>query len=179
MPRLFFALWPDETTRNALAEAAASLRLRDGRAVRPENLHLTLQFLGQVDEAAAKALCADPPRPAVAPFELQLGDAGWWRGSRVAWLAPLDTPPALERLAAGLGEALAARGFAIETQPFRAHVTVARQCRRAPRVTGGVDVRWKIAEFALVSSVTDPAGARYRVLETWPLQAPANGPSGR
>ncbi len=55
MPRLFFALWPDPPTRTALAMLVDGLPLVGGRRVPAENLHLTLAFLGNVDEGAAAA----------------------------------------------------------------------------------------------------------------------------
>lgn len=167
--RLFFALWPDAGTRAALAEAAAAVDVRDGRRTRPENLHLTLRFLGEVDAARVPSLLARAPPPALPGFTLTLDDAGWWRASRVAWIAPLAAPAALCGLARGLDEALAGLGFAADPRPFRPHVTVARNLRRAPRVSSPFSVSWRVCDLALVSSVTDPAGPRYEVLGTRPL----------
>lgn len=174
MPRLFFALWPDGVTRAALTDAAALVDVRDGRRVRPENLHLTLRFLGEVTPEHAAALDSEPLEARVAPFEFTLEHAGWWRASKVTWLAPLAPPDALGALAAALDDALAERGFEREPRPFRPHVTIARGSRRAPRAAGPFEVRWAVQDFALVASVTDPAGARYEVVRRWPLGAAAS-----
>ena len=62
-------------------------------------------------------------------------------------------------------------GLAVEAAPYRPHVTVAREVRRAPRATGSIAAHWPVADFALVVSQTDPAGVRYAVLARWPLAA--------
>ncbi|MEQ8661605.1 MAG: RNA 2',3'-cyclic phosphodiesterase, partial [Gammaproteobacteria bacterium] len=140
MARLFFALWPDARTRDALAAAAAQVDVRDARRVRPENLHLTLAFLGAVPALAEDALCAVPPAPGATSFALDIGLAGWWRDSRVAWLAPLDVPDALPALHAAVSSAARAAGIAPACQPYRPHVTIARAARRAPRAAGAFAV---------------------------------------
>ncbi len=58
MPRLFYALWPDDAARAQLAQAAAALNVHDGQRVRDENLHLTLVFLGAVDAECQAAPAA-------------------------------------------------------------------------------------------------------------------------
>jgi RNA 2',3'-cyclic 3'-phosphodiesterase len=171
MSRLFFALWPDDGTRTALAEAAARLEIRDGRAVRPENLHLTLHFLGEVDAAVEGELRRRGKRSKVAPFELEIAASGWWRGARVAWLAPLATPGELADLVVELASSLRSIGLETEDRPYRPHVTVARKVRRTPRVSGAIDVHWRVEDYVLAASRTDPAGARYEVLDRWPLGA--------
>lgn len=171
MARLFYALWPDEDTRAALAEAATYLDIRDGRAVRPENLHLTLHFLGEIDGGLADELGTTASVFDIAPFAIDIGDAGWWRGAQVAWLAPLTTPPELEELYLRLRTRLNAFEVATDDRAFRPHLTVARKVRRAPRVSGTIAVRWRVEDFALVASRSEPAGARYEVLNRWRLSA--------
>ena len=171
MPRLFYALWPDAGTRAALAEAATRLDIRDGRAVRPENLHMTLNFLGEVGDDVTGELGAMTTGFDVRPFEFEIDDAGWWRGARVAWLAPLAAPPEIEQLYLTLQDYLRATGVPFDERPYRPHITVARKVRRTPRVSGSIAVHWRVDEFALVTSQTDPGGARYEVLNRWPLRA--------
>ena len=136
MARLFFALWPDAAARDALAKAAACVDVREGHRVRPANLHLTLAFLGSVPAAAQAALMAAEPAPGAAAFTLEVGLAGWWRTSRVAWLAPLEEPLAkLEVLAdvlfiASLG---LESGAAAALDP-RGVVEVGRHPRRVDRI---------------------------------------------
>lgn len=179
--RLFFALWPDAATRAELAAASRLVGLRDGRAVPAANLHITLHFLGEVAATALPPLCEAGARVAAPTFALDLAVAGWWPRGRVAWLAPAVVPAALLDLVAGVDAAVAACGLAPvarEQAAYQAHVTVARQVRHAPALMRAFSVPWQITDFALISSLTEPAGARYEVLARWLLMAPSGDESG-
>ena len=99
------------------------------------NLHVTLKFLGQVDEArlpaivgALEATASRRPR-----FEVAVRGLGAFPSAsrpRVVW-AGLEDVPALAALAGEIDAALAALGFPTESRPFAAHVTLGRQ--REPR----------------------------------------------
>lgn len=169
MPRLFYALWPTPTVRAALASAALAVDLRDAQVIRPDNLHLTLVFLGSVDDATCAALQAAHGPLQVPPFSLEIALAGWWRSSQVAWLAPLEAPAALAELVAGLSAHVATHACPLEARPFTPHVTIGRKVRRAPRATGEITVHWPVADYALVASEHTPTGSEYRVLARWPL----------
>jgi len=100
------------------------------RWVRPEGLHLTLKFLGSVEESrlpaieqALLAACEGTPR-----LGLSLKDFGTFpaaRRARVLW-AGLEADPALELLAHRLEGQFEALGFPVEGRPFRPHVTLGR-----------------------------------------------------
>lgn len=169
MPRLFYALWPAPSVRERLAQAAAALDLREGRATREENLHLTLLFVGQVDDATCRALRHDSAAESRTAFTLEIAATGWWRASRVAWLAPTECPAALVALVGSLRARARSHGCTLESREFNAHVTVAREVRRAPRATGSIAVTWPVSDYVLVSSQTAPAGSSYTVLARWPL----------
>lgn len=170
MPRLYFALWPTASVRERLAQAAQALDIRDGRRIRPENLHLTLCFLGEVSPAAAAALAALDWRGCGKAVTCEIGTTGWWRRGGVAWLGLLNTPPALSALRARIVRVALALGQRVDQRSFSPHVTVARRVTRAPRATGAIDCRWPVADFALVKSHQDAWTARYTVVRRWPLE---------
>ncbi|MGR8920711.1 MAG: RNA 2',3'-cyclic phosphodiesterase [Gammaproteobacteria bacterium] len=174
MPRLYFALWPDTRARAELQRAAEAVDVREGRRVRPENLHLTVLFLGSVGAGPAAALADLDLGPAPPVVCLEFGISGWWRSSGVAWLAPFETPPALAELHERVGRAVTALGLEPEKRRFRPHVTVARAVRRAPRTTGEVACRWVARRMCLVESFTEPAGARYEIRREWALAGPGD-----
>lgn len=165
--RLFFALWPDDATRSALADAAGLLSLRDGLPVASADLHVTLAFLGEVPQARMAELCAMAAALRQGAFELEISSAGWWRRSRVAWLAPSIVPAPLVALATCLrdGAGITSEGAA----NYRPHVTVARGVRRPPGLLAGFSVPWAVGNFALITSNSDVIGARYQTLAQWPL----------
>ena len=168
--RLFFALWPDDETRGAFARLASTgLAPANGRLIAPSNLHLTLEFLGNLEaelrervELAADTLSA----PA---FELEFQRLGYWPRPRVLWSAPERTPEALTGLVTMLRRALVACGHKPESREFRAHVTLARKVRGPVRETAHVSVRWSVYDIHLVASERLPQGARYRPIKSWPL----------
>ena len=128
--RLFFALNFAPETCRALMDVQRRLRrlAGPGNYTRPENLHLTLAFLGeQTPEglaAARRALEAAVLPPLALTFDhtgrfRQAGEALWWIG--------LSENPALTALYASLWDALEQEGFPRETRPFRPHLTLARR----------------------------------------------------
>jgi len=169
--RLFFALWPDDDTRSALARLARRrLRSGNGRPIDARNLHLTLAFLGAVD--AGFRVCAERAAESLtAPaFEIEFQRLGYWPRPRVLWSAPERTPEALTGLASLLRNALVACGHEPESRPFRAHITLARKVRDPVGDATHMPILWPVSEFHLVESQTLPQGARYRPLGSWPLE---------
>lgn len=168
--RLFFALWPDDDARKALARLArARLAAANGRVVAASNLHLTLEFLGSVD-AGTRACAERAAQSLSAPaFELEFQRLGYWSRPRVLWSAPETTPDALTGLVSMLREALSACGHQPESRPFHAHVTLARKVRGPVNETTHAPVRWRVSDFHLMASETLARGARYRSLARWPL----------
>jgi len=166
--RLFFALWPDDATRAALAARGEDLhRVTGGRATRPESLHITLAFLGDCDPARCDAVLAAAARVRPRPFELVLDRAGLWAHNRIAWLGASEMPPELEALVRGLRGALADAGLPFDAKPFVPHITVARKVRPGSALPALRPVRWPVAGFALVRSVLDRGGSHYVVLSCW------------
>lgn len=170
--RLFFALWPGEGLRRTLAaRVAAVVPPGTGRAQRPDQLHLTLEFMGAVPADRLPAVHEAAAEVRAEPFELVLDSLEYWRRPQVLCLVAREVPPALAALVQALRAGLAARGFDAERRPYRAHLTLARKVGRPPDLTTADPVRWAATDFALVESITERAGSIYRSLETWPLKA--------
>ena len=168
--RLFFALWPDDETRAALAALAREQTHRQARRVVADNLHLTLAFPGNVTPRVQACLEEGAGRLTGAPFELSIDRLGHWSGPRIIWAAPAQTPRELWSLVTVLREVLAACGLEPEKRPYQAHITLARKASQAMNVTRIAPIAWSIRQFCLVESVSEPAGVRYRVLRFWPLE---------
>jgi RNA 2',3'-cyclic 3'-phosphodiesterase len=163
--RLFFALWPDDPVRNALAAAAAPLlEACRGRRVAKRNYHLTLAFLGGVPARLLDGICAAAAGVGAEPFDLEFDSHGHWAGPRVAWLGCRQPPTAADALAQALWTVLEPLGFRPDTRPFRPHLTVLRGCARCDWPGPVAPVGWPVRDFVLVRSETLPAGPRYEVL---------------
>lgn len=121
--RLFVGLRPSDGFREGLA--VLQQRLRDagvaGRYLTPENLHLTLAFIGEWPRDVTACL-----PPVTAPFDLTLSHIGVFQRARVLW-AGVEPCPALEELAARTRRSLQAAGVAFDPQPFNPHITLLRK----------------------------------------------------
>jgi len=137
--RAFVAIEISEAIRNALGDLLAELRTHGApvKWVRPENLHLTLKFLGDVpEESAPKAVeilrkCAED----VAPFEMDVKGAGGFpnlKRPRVLFVEAHDSPPRARELARRLNREMTRAGVPREDRPFRSHVTLGRMRRPRP-----------------------------------------------
>jgi len=168
--RLFFALWPDDGVRSALAQTGRALLGKRIRQVPEANLHITLAFVGPVTADVRDCLVAAAAGIRCAPFELTIDHVGHWPRPRILWLGPSHTPPELWALVEGLNGAFDACGLPRERRPWQAHLTLARKVSRAPPPVEIPPVQWSISDFCLVESVTDAQGASYRRLLSWKLE---------
>jgi 2'-5' RNA ligase len=168
--RLFFALWPTPAVRERLAALTSDLPRRAGFRVPAANLHITLVFLGGVDPETSQRVLAAAGDATGRTFRLRLDHSGYWPRPRVAWVGPHKVPPALAGLQGALCAALERAGVAYDRRPFVPHVTVARDARAPLGLAPDRPIHWTVDAYALVESVTHPGGARYTVLQTWPLR---------
>ena len=151
--------------------------------VRPENIHLSLKFLGDVDEsreselrtALGRAAGGGGGRPEPRPLALQITGFGVfpdYRRPHVLW-AGVTPEPALELLQHGVEQAFEPLGFPTEGRAFRPHVTLGRAARNArPRDFAGLETAFAkipfdrtvtISELDLMQSTLRPDGPVYQV----------------
>ncbi len=165
--RLFLALWPDAGERAQLA--ALSATLCGGRKVHPDNLHLTLVFLGATDDE--RLLCYEQALRdlAVPSLTLRLDRLACWSRSGILWLGAGRAPPELSSLVQDLNRRLKSCGFSPERRPFQTHITLARDFTGpAPPAELEHPVIWRTGQVALVESLQTGRGLRYAVLARWP-----------
>jgi RNA 2',3'-cyclic 3'-phosphodiesterase len=167
--RLFFALWPDDSTRAALNRTGKWLHQHwGGRRMRAETLHITLAFLGSTPVEQLDPLIASADTIEAGAFELILDQAGYWRHNRIGWLGASQTPPQHVELVSKLNTTLRAAGFAVDARPHVPHVTLLRNTAggELPACTA---VFWPVSDFVLVTSRTEADGAHYEAIRRWPL----------
>jgi 2'-5' RNA ligase len=178
--RAFVAVALPPALQRQLAEAAAPLRevARGVAWVSASNYHLTLKFLGQVEEDRAGEIAAALATAAaeVAPFDLTLRGMGAFPTAvraRVIWAGVDEGTRSLAALAAAVERALAGLGFPAEARGFSAHVTLGRvrEPRPAPalaealaRAAGLALGAARVDRVVLMRSRLSPRGAQYTEL---------------
>ena len=166
--RLFFALWPDDAVRAQLAHWSRELHaVCGGRPMRAENLHLTLAFLGNVEDARAEEVERATGAVALRRCSLILDRPGYWKHNRIAWAGASVVPLELAALVSGLREALATSRIGFDAKTFASHVTLLREAREPAVMPALEPIEWRLAGFALVQSVTLPRGSRYEIRKSW------------
>ena len=179
--RTFVAVELEATLRARLRDELGAVRdqLPGLRTVPPDNVHLTLRFLGDSTVPQLERLRGELERlargcPAGDARVAALGMFPEHGAPRVLWLG-LELPPALLGLQADCERAARAAGFEREPRPFQPHVTLGRwreRCER-PRLPPLELGRTRLATLTLFRSELQPAGSRYTPLASFPLAAPA------
>lgn len=171
--RVFFAIWPDTRARDALAALAHELAGEtEGRATAASRLHLTLAFIGNVSSGQVMTLIALGRKVAqqAVPFVLSLDRSGMFRDAGIAWAGASAIPQPLAGMVSGLREDLQLHSFAVDRRDYRAHVTLARCCRRMPASRGEMTpIDWRVHTVTLTASELTAQGPRYSTLAQWAL----------
>jgi len=181
--RLFVALEIPPAVRENLAGLIRDLRAiaPQPKWVRPENLHITLKFIGEVADTKLEAI-----RQALgevrseAPVTLDFRGLGFFPNEkypRVFW-AGMEASANLKGLATDIDRAMEKLGIPREQRPFSPHLTLARLQppglpeklrsvikENATRDFGALHIN----QFHLIESKLKPSGAEYTTLETFPF----------
>jgi 2'-5' RNA ligase len=200
MIRAFIAVGLSPELRSAIAASQRAVKDQLTKAmqrqapdvriqwVRPEAMHVTLKFLGNVVEDGLQDIerAMQQVADGHAPFTLEVGGLGVFpdvRAPRVLWIGLSGTVEQLIGLAGDLDAALQELGFAPEPRPFQPHLTLARikeRSRDVGRVLAGsglfeqVSTVGKLAvpALSLMKSDLKPSGAVYTKLFEAPLRGP-------
>ena len=184
--RAFLAIDPpDEVIREIGAVQGRLRKLIEGdiRWVRPEGIHLTLKFFGDIFAAdvANIAAAAEKAVEKEKPFSLSIGGAGVFpdpRRPRVLWLGMNGDVERLLAFQKGLDQSLHEIGFPREERPFRPHLTLgriktprgliglARALEKGEEYTAG---RFVASGLSLLQSELTPRGAIYKQLKWFPF----------
>ncbi|HZT57942.1 MAG TPA: RNA 2',3'-cyclic phosphodiesterase [Pyrinomonadaceae bacterium] len=188
--RLFFAV---ELPRDLKARVGEHLkRLRESfphvRASweKPEKIHITLKFIGEVEASRVEELARAAERAAatVEPFELTINAPGAFPPHgppRVLWLGVEDPSARLSKLQRALEDEASRAGFPREQRPFKPHLTLARirapqgarELAAAHRETPFGPQSFDVSELVLMRSELGPGGSRYDAVSCSPLSGGA------
>jgi len=149
---------------------------------RPEGIHVTLKFLGEIDEGSVeKVVAALTAIGSFAEFEIDVRGFGFFpdaRRPRVFW-AGIQATGGLAVLAEHVEETMEPLGFAPEGRAFTPHLTLARFKipRPQPGLAAAVEKqghvslgRFQVSQFFLFESKLSPKGAEYRRVARFPKE---------
>lgn len=177
MIRLFVGIELPEAVRERLAVLCSGVP--GARWISPENMHLTLRFIGEVENGQAEDIDAALMRLRAPSFEITLDGVGFFgkpSAARVLW-AGVRKCEKLMRLQAKIETALQMSGLRPEERKFSAHITLARLkgapflrvqrflAHNADFLAGPIAVD----RFALFSSFRSASGAIYTAEAEYPL----------
>jgi 2'-5' RNA ligase len=168
--RIFFALWPDEATRQAIAKVVKPHLLdHPAKKVPQHNWHLTLAFLGNIAQSQYDCALAQAAQVQGESFELVFDTFGFWSRPQVVWLGCSTVPAPLQTLVEQLNMQLVPCAYKPEHRPYAPHLTLLRKASHGMKQKDVEPVRWRVNNFVLVESVTDRKGSIYQVVQHWPL----------
>lgn len=181
LTRAFVAVEISEGARRQITDLLGRLRRDTGvpvRWVRPELMHLTLAFLGEVPQDFIEAATARLTEVASGhrPFPMQLKGLGAFPGptrARIVWVGVEPGRSDVCTLQAGAVKALRAVGYQPEKRPFNPHLTMGR-LRIPDDVSRAVAVQFESEPFVvervvLFRSVLEAAGPVYSAIADLPL----------
>jgi 2'-5' RNA ligase len=174
--RVFFALWPNDEERAAMAAWQAPFKeLCGGRPAPEYNLHNTLVFLGNVEIERLETLQLAAQEVNGSGFQLVFDIAHYWGHNHIVYAAPDSVPVHLSQLVHTLEQSLRHHHFNFDQRAYKPHVTLLRHARWADSPLPAMPpVIWKMRDFALVQSIPEGLGVRYDVLYRFPLTKSAD-----
>lgn len=180
--RLFIAVDISDEARSAAAAHISELRHGYPRVkaswVRPENLHITVKFLGETPEDKIDAIkqTLTAGAAAIRPFEIELSEPGSF-GKRVLFISTADETGGLNAVHASVETALDPLGFERENRAFRPHITIARirdpqgttELIKAHNAAHLPHIRMTATGLTLYKSTLGPGGSNYQPLARIPF----------
>jgi len=161
---------PEEGIRDQIVEIAKSFPTVKG--VRPtpnNNLHVTLLFLGDVEENAFKYLEKKVVQTFIQSFKMRLDLYGYFRRSKTIWIGCSSYPNELIRLVNHLKSIGTQCGVNYDDQPTKPHITLFRKVPTAEFPSVPFSITWRVSEFHLIESITSENLTRYNKIATYRL----------
>ena len=157
--RLFIAITLPNRLKNRIGEAQQSIQeqVRSGRFTDRDNLHLTLHFLGQIQEGKVPDIKKAMDQVAIPyePFHLHAHDLGHFtkRNRKIIYLGVDGALEVLQSIYQKMSEALLSMDIPVEDRPYTPHITLARQVRAdAGLAVDAVKDRFVVSGITLMHS---------------------------
>ena len=174
--RCFIAIEIPETTRKSVGDIIEHLKKSgsDVKWVSPENIHITVQFLGETEESLIDVIKGSlekilaPHRP----FCIKIADAGCFpdgRRPRIIWVG-MEESQTLVRLYKDIANEMTRFGYQKEVRAFTPHITIGRVksqrnmgelLKRLDEFKGTCFSDFEVQKITLMKSELKPSGAKY------------------
>lgn len=169
--RVFLALWPNPQLQQQLHSLAKQLHPQcQGRVMRAETLHMTLQFIGNIPSSHLPKIILAADKVSAQPFTMQLEEIAYWKHNRIAYATLSRHVSLLDDLVLQLKLALSEGGIVYADQKFSPHVTLLRSAEYKPQIQEFAPITWQVDRFVLVESVLSDQGAHYKIIKEWALK---------
>lgn len=177
--RLFIAVELDEGLRSKIEDLQKQIDEEALKLVEPENLHVTLKFIGEVPDEKAGEIAEKLKAVKMPPFEMKIGGIGVFPDMNYIRIVWVGLEGALAELAGKVENALEGLEYVKKSRyPFSGHLTIAR-VKRKPRYlaqklqglpAAGIGVQ-KVDRFFLIKSTLTPEGPVYERVAEFRLAA--------
>ena len=182
--RTFIAIELSKEAKNEISKIAEKIIKKNiimARFVEPENLHLTLKFLGEVSEKELEKIKEKLSEIKQEGFDVLLGKIGFFSPNfvKVIWIELLCKENEIQRLQGQIENKLEEIGFMKEKREFQSHITLARVKSLRDR-QGFLDfiektevkkIDFKVKSFKLISSELTPEGPIYKTIQEFELES--------
>ncbi len=167
--RVFFALRPARAAREALLNLPGDAGIGTGRLQHVDDVHMTLVFVGSLDEARLNRLRASAAGISGVAVRLEMDRLEYWPRPRIACASVSHPPAALLDLHRHLVGVLREADFSMESRAYRPHVTLMRKSSPFDDRPLAETIRWRADRFLLYASAMDGRLPRYRPIQEFSL----------
>lgn len=171
--RLFLA-FPAEPLTASLHQLQSQLQEQlafTARRIPESQFHLTLRFLGQLNNTQAASILRQLPTLSLPAFSLQLDQLGYFPSAKVLWVGPSQVPSVLSDIYQELLLRCASLRLAPPHKAYRPHISLYRSAELAepsclPNITA---LTFSPRQLCLYRSVPNALGNDYHIEASWPL----------
>lgn len=185
MQRLFFGLTIDSDSKQLIANWRAQYITQEVSFVDADNFHITLAFLGLLNQQQVKLVVAavnnisakqsNVESYSAEPFNVELSHLGFWQQPKILYLGCEHCPEQLQALAKQLKNLALTLDIPQQQRAYIPHLTLARKAKSLEPISADnnfniVPIYLAVTKFCLFESVSTTNGVKYNVLHTWPLK---------
>ena len=169
--RLFFAIAPSPKQIAQLTRLQSLVSTL--RVVNPDNIHLTLFYIGQCDEQGKAQICAAMSQQVWPAFEVTLTQLEWWHKPRIICATGVAKDQHLIHIVTTIEKLCIELGFEQSPHAFTPHITLLRKAKQLPLILQAVNIVLPLTlnpqVINLYHSYSTLTGVRYEILRSWPL----------